>query len=191
MRAEFERQAALDWQTFLSLRAGELRPGGRLVVALPALADDGTIALAPIMNHANAVVSELVTTGLITAEERARMTLASCPRRERDLLAPFARHGQFKGLRVERSTTAVGADTAWAEYELDKDPEALARKRALFFRAIFVPSLTQALRPGRGAEERQQFSAALEAGLRRRLVDCPARIDHPVGMIVLAKQGTE
>jgi len=128
VRAEFERQAALDWQTFLSLRAGELRPGGRLAVALPALADDGTIALAPIMNHANAVVSELVTTGLITAEERARMTLASCPRRERDLLAPFARHGQFKGLRVERGTTSVGADTAWAEYELDKDPEALARK---------------------------------------------------------------
>jgi hypothetical protein len=85
----------------------------------------------------------------------------------------------------------VGADTAWAEYELDKDPEALARKRALFFRAIFVPSLTQALRPGRGLEERQRFSAALEAGLRRRLVDCAARIDHLVGMIVLAKQGTE
>jgi hypothetical protein len=191
VRAEFERQAALDWQTFLSLRAAELRPGGRLVVALPALADDGTIAFGPMMDHANAVLSELVTTSLITAEERARMTLASCPRRERDLLAPFARHGQFKGLRVERSTTSVGADTAWAEYELDKNPETLARKRALFFRAIFVPSLTQALRPGRGAEERQQFSATLEAGLRRRLVDYPARIDHLVGMIVLAKQGTE
>jgi hypothetical protein len=191
VRAEFERQAALDWEAFLSLRAAELRPGGRLVVALPALADDGTIALAPIMDHANAVLSELVTTGLITAEQRGRMTLASCPRRQRDLLAPFARHGQFKGLRVERCTTSVGADTGWAEYELDKDAEALARKRALFFRAIFVPSLAQALRTSRGAEERQAFGAALEAGLRRRLVDCPTRVDHLVGMIVLAKQGAE
>lgn len=34
-RAELERQAALDWEAFLSPRAIELRPGGRLVVALP------------------------------------------------------------------------------------------------------------------------------------------------------------
>src|SRR6516162_369703 len=128
VRAEFERQAALDWQTFLSLRAAELRPGGRLVIALPSLAADGSTGVAAIMDHANAMLSELVTTGLITAEERARMTLASCPRRERDLLAPFARNGQFKGLRVERSTTSAGADTAWAEYEFDKDLEALASK---------------------------------------------------------------
>ena len=188
VRAEFERQAALDWEAFLSLRATELRPGGRLVVALPSLADDGTIALAPIMDHANAVLSELLAIGLITAEERGRMTLASCPRRQGDLLAPFAEHGQFKGLTVERCMTSVGADTAWAEYELDKDAEALAWKRALFFRAIFMPSLAQALGPSRGTEQRQAFGAALEAGLRRRLVDYPARVDHLVGMIVLAKE---
>jgi hypothetical protein len=41
MRAEFERQGAQDWEAFLSLRAIELRPGGRLVVVLPALTDDG------------------------------------------------------------------------------------------------------------------------------------------------------
>jgi hypothetical protein len=46
VRAEFEHQAALDWKTFLSLRATELRPDGRLVVALPSLADDGTTAFA-------------------------------------------------------------------------------------------------------------------------------------------------
>jgi hypothetical protein len=188
VRAEFERQAALDWEAFLSLRATELRPGGRLVVALPSLADDGSIGLAGIMDHADAVLLELVTTGLITAEERGRMTLASCPRRERDLLAPFAGCGDFKGLALEHCTTSEGADAAWDEYQLDKDVEALARKRALFFRAIFVPSLAQALGPSRSPEERQAFGAALEAGLVRRLVDYPTRMDHLVGMIVLAKQ---
>ena len=188
VRAQFDRQAALDWETFLSLRAAELRPGGRLVVALPALPDDGSTGLAPIMNHANRVLSELVVAGLISAEERGRMTLASCPRRERDLLAPFAEHGQFQGLVVEHCSTTVGADTAWDEYQLDKDAEALARKRALFFRAIFVPSLAEALGPSRGAEQRQAFGAALEAGLWRRLVDHPVRIENLVGMIVLAKQ---
>jgi hypothetical protein len=189
VRAEFEHQAALDWKTFLSLRATELRPDGRLVVALPSLADDGTTAFATIMDHANVVLSELTIAGVITAEERRRMTLASCPRRQRDLLAPFVDHGQFQGLVVEHCATLPVADTAWDEYQLNKDPEELASKRARFFRAVFVPSLTQALGPSRGTKERQAFSGALEAGLERRLVDYPMRIDHLVGMIVLAKQG--
>jgi hypothetical protein len=190
VRAEFERQAALDWEAFLALRATELRPGGRLVVALPSLADDGTIALAPIMDHANAALSELVATGLITAEERGRMTLASCPRRQRDLLAPFAGHGQFKGLTVEGCMTSVGADTAWAEYELDKDAEALAWKRALFFRAIFLPSLAQSLGPSRGTEQRQAFGAVLEAGLSPTLSGLSNSVDHLVGMIAVERAET-
>jgi hypothetical protein len=72
--------------------------------------------------------------------------------------------------------------------KLDKDAEALAKKRAMFFRAIFVPSLVQALEPSRGKEERQAFGAALEAGLRRRLLDHPVRIDNLVAMIVLPKK---
>jgi hypothetical protein len=194
VRADFDRQAALDWEAFLSLRAAELRPGGRLVVALPSLTDDGLTGfapLAPLMDRANEVLSELVDAGLITSEERGRMTLASCPRRQSDLLAPFAKRGEFHRLVVEHCTTSAGADTVWDEYQLDKDAEALAKKRALFFRAIFVPSLAQALGPTRGVEERQAFSAALELGLRRRMVDHPARIENPVGMIVLAKQGAE
>jgi hypothetical protein len=143
------------------------------------------------MDHANAVLSELVTAGVITAEERRRMTVASCPRRQRDLLELFAGHGQFRGLLVEHCRTSAVVDKAWDEYQLDKDAEALARKRALFFRGIFAPSLTQALQPARGQGERQVFGAAVEADLIRRLVDDPTRVDHLVGMIVLAKQGAE
>jgi hypothetical protein len=46
VRAEFDRQAARDWELFLTLRAAELRAGGRLVVALPALDHDGTVGFA-------------------------------------------------------------------------------------------------------------------------------------------------
>jgi hypothetical protein len=120
VRAEFEHQAALDWKTFLSLRATELRPDGRLVVALPSLADDGTTTFATIMDHANVVLSELTIAGVITAEERPQMTLASCPRRQCDLLAPFADHGQFQGLVVKHCATLPLADTAWDEYHSTK-----------------------------------------------------------------------
>jgi hypothetical protein len=51
--------------------------------------------------------------------------------------------------------------------------------------------LSQALRTSRGAEERQAFGAAPEAGLQRRLLEYPTRVDHLVGIIVLAKQGAE
>ena len=116
------------------------------------------------MNHTNTVLAELVVAGIITAQEQGRMTLASCTRRECDLLAPFTELGQFQGLVVERCSTSVGAETAWEKYQLDKDAEALARKRVQFFRA----------------------SASLQTGLAQRLVDHPVRIENLVGMIVLA-----
>ncbi|HKN28234.1 MAG TPA: hypothetical protein VJY34_10245 [Roseiarcus sp.] len=187
VRAEFERQAARDWETFLALRAAELRPGGRLVVALPSLADDGSTAFAMVMNPANAVLSELVDAGVITAEERGHMTIAACPRRQSDLLAPFARREEFHRLVVEHCSTSVVTDHSWAEYEIDKDAEALARRRALFFRTIFAPSIARALAPSRSAEMREAFVTQLEAGLRQRLTGNPERIDHLVGIIVLTK----
>ena len=188
VRAEFDHQAALDWEMFLSLRALELRPTGRLVVVLPALPENTPTGFASLMNEANNALSELVSGGLISAKERGRMTLASCPRRERDLLVPFARDGQFCGFTVEHCSTTLATDAAWEEYLRDKDAAALAQKRAGFFRAIFVPSLAQALESDRGPDECQAFSTELEAGLAARLVDHPAPIENLVGIIVLAKE---
>ena len=188
VRAEFDRQAALDWEAFLALRASELRPGGRLVVALPSLAHDGSIYSAPLMDHANAALAELVDAGVVSTEERSRMTIASCPRRERDLLAPFAESGQFKGLTVEHVSTCDIPDGMWIDYERDGDAMALASKRALFFRVIFVPSIVQALAASRSGEERRAFADRLEEGVRRRLARAPARMNSLVGIIVLAKQ---
>ena len=51
VREEFERQAAKDWEAFLSLRARELRRGGQLVVVLPALAEDGSSGIQNLMDQ--------------------------------------------------------------------------------------------------------------------------------------------
>ena len=172
----------------VALRASELRPGGQLVVALPSLAHDGSMDIAPLMDHANAVLAELVDAGVVSAEERSRMTIASCPRRERDLLAPFTERGQFKGLTIEHVSTHDIPDSMWTDYARDGDAMALASKRALFFRVIFVPSIVQALAATRSGEERRAFADRLEEGVRRRLARAPARINSLVGIIVLAKQ---
>jgi hypothetical protein len=188
IREEFDRQAARDWEAFLALRAAELRPGGRLVIALPSLGQDGSTAFSAVFGHAVAALDELVESGAITPEERGRMTLGACPRRESDLIAPFAADGQFKDLFVEHVRTHVAPDAAWADYERDGDAMALASKRALFFRVIFVPALAQALARSRSEEDRRIFAKRLEEGVSRRLAPAPARLDHMVGMISLAKR---
>ena len=145
VRAEFERQAAQDWEAFLSLRARELRAGSRLIVVLPARTDDGSSGFENIMDQANIVLAEMVADGAIMAEERARMVLGAHPRRKRDLLAPFAEDGYFQHLTVEEVEMCKLPDAAWTDYEQDANKEALATKQALFFRSVFMPSLASAL----------------------------------------------
>jgi hypothetical protein len=190
VRAEFDRQGALDWEAFLSLRARESRPGGRLVVVLPALADDGTSGFENIMDHANAVLAQMVADGAIMAEERARMVLGAHPRRKRDLLAPFARDGNFQHLTVEDFEMSELPDAAWMDYERDGDKEALATKHALFFRSVFMPTLASALDRVRSgdAEALRVFGDRLQAGLKRRLVSQLAAMHSLVQTVVLAKK---
>lgn len=190
VRAAFDSQAAKDWEAFLSLRASELRPGGRLVVVLPALDDDGTTGFEDLMDHANAVLMDMTDEGLISPDERARMVIGACPRRKRDLLAPFQRDGQFQRLTVQDCELSVLPDVAWAEYERHGDKDALAMRQALFFRSTFMPSLALALDSTRGAEDRRAFADSLEDGLKRRLADRPEPLHSLVETMVLAKQGS-
>jgi hypothetical protein len=113
------------------------------------------------------------------------MTIAACPRREQDLLAPFASEGRFHGLAVEHSTTVSVPDAAWIEFQRDGDATAFASKRGGFFRAVFVPSLSQALAPTRDAGERQEFVD------RRRIANSPASLENMVGIIVLNKKAPD
>jgi SAM dependent carboxyl methyltransferase len=187
-RAEFDRQGERDWEAFLALRATELRRGGRLVVVLPGLDDEGRSELDSLLDHANAVLAEMADEGAITANEHLHMTLASYPRRERDLLLPFRRDGHFRELVVEHCGTCVLADASWAHYQVHREGAVLASEHALLFRATFMPSLTTALAPNRSAEESCAFGDRLEDGLKRRLVRHPAPLNRHVQTIVLAKE---
>jgi hypothetical protein len=184
VRAAFDRQATDDWRSFLSLRAEELRPGGRLVVVLPGLSDDGRSGFEPLFAHANEVLAEMVSLGTITAEERARMVLGAYPRRRNQLLEPFKSDSQYRGLTVERCELSPLRDAAWEEYEQDGNQEKLIKRHVGFFRAIFVPSLATAL----GETGKSQFFADEFAGsLTRRLVDQPAPYHSFTQTIVLSK----
>jgi SAM dependent carboxyl methyltransferase len=190
-RAAFERQAAEDWEAFLSVRAREMQSGARLVIVLPALPDEGSSGFAELMDDANDVLREMVDEGAITAKERVGMVLGSHPRCKTELLAPFRKAGQFQRLVVEDCELSAVPDPAWADYQENGDKEALAKKKALFFRSTFTPSLASAVTrvcDGDG-EALRRFADRLQDGLTRRLASHPAPTDSFVQTIVLAKCG--
>jgi SAM dependent carboxyl methyltransferase len=187
VREAFERQAAEDWKFFLSLRASELRLGGRLVVVLPGLNDEGAAGFEPLFSQANETLAEMVDEGAISAEERAGMVLRSYPRRRSELLAPFGIDGQFCSLTVEHCELSGLPDAAWADYKRDGNKEVLVNRHVGFFRAIFVPSLAAAI-----ADERKRiaFPDCLEKKLKRRLADGPVPYHSFVQTLVLAKRSS-
>jgi hypothetical protein len=142
------------------------------------------------MDDANEVLAEMVGEGTITAEERARMVLGSHLRCKSELQAPFSRDGLFENLVLEDCVESTLPDAAWAQYLQDGDEGALARRRALLFRSIFLPSLSSALeRVHAGEVEAQRaFTHALEDGLMQRQASHPAPADALVSTILVAKR---
>jgi SAM dependent carboxyl methyltransferase len=185
VRAAFDRQAVEDWRLFLSLRARELRNSGRLVVALPGLSDSGRSGFEPLFNCANAVLGNLVQEGVVSDDERKRMVLGTYPRRQAQLLEPFAADGQFQSLSVEHCETFDLHDAPWDSYQVDGNLEALVSRHAAFFRAVFIPSLALAVRD---VHRRQAFADRLEQTLKQRLSETPSALHSYVQVMVLAKR---
>lgn len=187
-REAFDAQAATDWLTFLSLRARELRPTGRLVILLPAIDETGFQDAGTIFDAGNDSIAELVARGVINAAERARMVTPSRLRGRAQLLAPFAATGSFAGLTVEHFELSHMHEAAWDEYQAHGDVHLLATQRARFFRAVFMPVLTAALDPVRTLADRMAFADALEAELVLRLSAELREITSTGAIMVVVRQ---
>jgi hypothetical protein len=189
VRAAFEQQGASDWRAFLALRDRELRPGGCLVVVVPGADESGGSVFYGIWDAANAVIGEMVEEGAITADERRRMVLNVWPRRRADLTAPFEKNTRFGALELKESETCLLRDVAWDEYEKDGNAQVLAEKHALFFRAIFAPTLAAALTRVRAGDAAAfpAFADRLTMGLSRRLQTKPVHMHSLVQILVITK----
>jgi hypothetical protein len=185
VREAFDHQAADDWRFFLSLRARELRSGGRVVIVLPGLNDAGASGFEPLFEYANAVFEELVHERVIRKEDRERMVLGAYPRRRDQLLEPFSVDGQFESLSVEHCEIFDLPDAAWADYQLNGNVEALVSRHAAFFRAIFVPSLASAIGD---AAKRAAFAECMEQKLKQHLSEGLRPLHSFVQVMVVAKR---
>jgi hypothetical protein len=94
----------------------------------------------------------------------------------------------FLSLTLKATETRLLSDSAWATYEKDNDVQSLATKHAMFFRAVFAPTLASFLdavragAPGASAT----FADRLTSGLQRRLAASPAHINSLVQILVVA-----
>ncbi len=184
-RAAFARQAAEDWRNFLTHRASELSPGGRLVVLTMALTEHGDFGYRAVLAAMDASLRELVETGYVRADEAARMAIPTVGRGRAELLAPFAAGGGCAGLAMERVELFLGEDPIWRDFERDRDAAAYGARWAAFSRASVLPTLARDLAgdPAR----RDGFVARMEAGMARRLAAQPEPAVIPLAMMTVAK----
>jgi hypothetical protein len=182
-RVPFAWQAAADWRAFLRHRALELRPGGRLVVVVPATDEHGIASMQPLTGQVTAVLQAMVADGSLRAAELARMVVPIYHRSLAEFEAPF--NDPALGLTIEALSLDHVVDPLWQAYQADGDVAALARGYAGFARAAFGPTLAGALDPDRAPEARRAFVARLEAGLRDRAAAAPAPWCTPVIMTML------
>ncbi len=188
VRTAFERQAASDWRTFLSLRASELRTGGCLVVALPGRDDDGKIGIENLFLKASETLAEMIDEGTLSTAERARMVSGFYVRHRSELLAPFENDVQFQHLGPDDFTMFAVPDAAWAQYGQDGDREKLARAHAAFFRATFLPSLASGLDCSGDAGAVCAFGDRLERGIRQGVAISPAPLEIKAQVITFSKR---
>ncbi len=186
-RAAFSAQAMEDWRNFLTARALELIPGGKLAILTMSVDEDGNFGYAPLVRAIYAALLELVDSGFLTSDEALHMAIPTVARSRADFLAPFETDGCFAGLCVEELETFYGEDGIWLDYERQHNVSQFAAQWAAFSRASVFPTLAGNLGSG-GGQRAVDFCDRLEAGTAARLAAAPERMQIPLVRILLAKQ---
>jgi hypothetical protein len=135
--AAFTRQAERDLVRFLECRAGELVPGGKLLLAGPGDTDEARVCdgLADILNDA---CLDLVASGRLERERYERLTMPVYFRTLEELLAPLQREGSpVRGaFAVERAEVLEAPPPFVAEFRRGGDVAAYAEAYTGFLRAV-------------------------------------------------------
>ena len=184
VRAAFQRQSDDDWRSFLTHRAQELRPGGRLVATLIASStEDGGWNDTDAKQFHAAIRDKLVQDGVIRADEAARMVMPITYRSRTELTGPFVQNGIFANLVIEHLDISLGPDPIWDEFQRTKDVELFGKRWSTVLRVTLGPSLASALE----AQRRPRFLDSFEAECAKGFKATPAPVRPWYAKMVLAK----
>jgi len=166
----FLEQARTDWRRFLDLRATELRPGGRMVVVVATVDDDGACGGEHALDGLDQALRAEVASGSLSRDEAARVVVPNFFLSRVELEAPFAEQALAARLELIEHVRVTSADPLWAAYERTRDAGTLAGAFVGWIRAFSQSSLLAALAPSRTAEDRERLAdrvfAAMEARTR-------------------------
>jgi hypothetical protein len=144
--AAFSRQAEQDLVRFLECRAGELIPGGKLLLASPGDTDQACVAdgIADLLNDA---CLDLVGAGGLERAQYERLTMAAYFRTVGELLAPLGQVGSpVRGaFAVDRAEALEVPAPFVVEFRRGGDVAAYAAAYTGFVRAITEPVVRAAL----------------------------------------------
>lgn len=185
-RAVFSLQAARDWELFLTHRAAELRPGGRLVILSMAVDDHGEFGYRASVDAIYGGLMDLVEEGFMNVAEMHRMVIPTFGRSRRDFMAPFADTGGFAGLAMEELEIFYGEDRIWEEFKGHGDAASYGARWAAFSRASVGPTLAAGL--DNCVVRAGDFLERLEGKMAARLAAAPERTVIPLAKMVIVKE---
>jgi hypothetical protein len=151
-RAAISAQAHADWTRFLERRTDELAAGGRMVVDMMGVPDDGTAAGHDAWRLVRSIAEDLVAEDLLDAARLDDYVLPVYERTFEELRRPF---GEAIGRRLVLEHVAMSSSASPAEerYRQTGDATTFARQFVGFFRAFSEPSLRAALDPSGSATD--------------------------------------
>ncbi len=185
-REAFARQAAQDWDVFLSCRAKELAPGGRLVVLTMARTDAGDFGYRALLTAMYEALRALIAEGLVSEDEAARMAIPTVGRTRAEFTAPFAAASHV-GLALEQLDIFEGEDTIWRDFQRDGDARAFGTRWAAFSAASVLPTMALGLEGGAEDTRAAEFLVRLERGMAERLAAAPEPMLIPLAALVIAR----
>ena len=186
-RAAYARQADEDWRLFLGHRAREMRTGARLVILTMARDDAGDFGYRQVLEAMYASLLDLISAGLVRADEAHRMAIPTVGRTRTEFALPFGQNVRFAGLSIEHLDVYNGDDHIWQDFERTHDANAFGAQWAAFSRASVFPTLAAQLEGGAGDERRVEFIDRMEQGMARRLAAAPAKMNIPLAKMVFVK----
>jgi cyclopropane-fatty-acyl-phospholipid synthase len=173
------RQQDEDWRAFLTSRAVELRPGGRMVCQVMGRGPNRH-GFEYVADH---YWSSIVETNTLDDEERLRLTTPSAGRSAAQVKSPFIA-GAFNGLSLTHISSRLSPDPFWEQFCRDGDAMRFAASWANMMRAVHAPSITAALKPRRPAQE---IVERIFARMTERLATAPGPADAHQLTVVLEK----
>lgn len=161
-RDRMAEQAHRDWVRFLSRRADELADGGRLVLDLMGVGDDGVAAGHELWHRLRTICEELADEGRVDAGRLGAYVFPVYERTVAEALRPFGEELSGR-LGLEGHDLREVPDPFTEQYRQDGDAEAFARSFTAFARVFAAPSLQEGL--GLGPEVVDELFERLRRGL--------------------------